>query len=350
MADARIIAKRDVPQWIERMKAGAEVIGPVAQRGGDIAYVPLERPEEMAWRFWNSLSSPRDYLYPQTDTLLCFGRNGKGYEVRERLDTRQRVLFGIRNCDVSAIEFMDRIMSAFKADAPYLARRERTALVALACHEPNQEFCMCPCAGTGPFLDERHDVQLTDLGDAVLAEITTEKGRELIALGGDLFGAPTEAQRREKARLAEEALDKFGPIAYTNYVQGAMRRVSLDARPAEFWDQLADWCVECGGCTYICPTCNCFNMIDQMVDGRGERVRCWDSCQYEGMTREASAHNPRAAHRDRVKRRFYHKLSYQYQQRDGSVGCVCCGRCVAVCCGDLGIPVGSRAIRRGERS
>jgi len=350
MAEAGIIAKRDVPRWIEAMQASAEVIGPVAQHGGDIAYVPLERPEEMAWTFWNSLSSPRDYLYPQTDTLLRFGRDGDGYRVEETLDTRKRVLFAVRNCDVSAIEFLDRIMAAFVPDTPYQARRENTALVALACHEPNQDYCMCVCAGTGPFLDERHDVQLTDLGEEVLAEITTEKGRELIQAGGDLFKAPTEEQIAQKARLAEEALDKFGPYPFTHYVQGATRRVSLDDRPPEFWAEMSDWCVECGGCTLVCPTCNCFNMIDNVVEGRGERVRCWDSCQYEGMTREASGHNPRAAHGDRVKRRFFHKLSYQYNQRDGSIGCVCCGRCIAVCCGDLGIAVGSRAIRRGERS
>ena len=346
MAEARIIAKRDVPRWIEAMKASAEVVGPVAQHGGDIAYVTLDRPEEMAWDFWNSLSSPRDHLYPQTDTLLRYSRNGSRYQVEDCLDTRRRVLFGIRNCDVSAIEFMDRIMSNFKPDAPYLTRRENTALVALACHEP-KEYCMCVCAGAGPFLDERHDVQLTDLGEQVLAEITTEKGRGLVEAGGDLFKAPSEEQLAEKARLADEAVDKF--LDHTHYIQGATRKVTLDEHPPEFWDQQSDWCVECGGCTLVCPTCNCFNVIDVMRDGGGERVRCWDSCQFEGMTREASGHNPRAAHRDRVKRRFFHKISFQYGRRDGSIGCVCCGRCTAVCCGDLGIDVGSRAIRRGER-
>ena len=304
----------------------------------------------MAWRFWNSLSSPRDYLYPQTDTLLCFGRNGKGYQVEERLDTRQRVLFGIRNCDVSAIDFLDRILSAFLPDAPYLTRRQNTALVALACDVPNPDYCMCVCAGTGPFLDERHDAQMTDLGDQVLVEITTEKGRGLVEAAAELFKPPTEEQLAPEGAPGRRGAGQVRAHTPTpTTCRGRCARCRWTSGRRSSGTSCADWCIECGGCTLICPTCNCFNMIDSVVDGKGERVRCWDSCQYEGMTREASTHNPRAAHRDRVKRRFFHKLSYQYRQRDGSIGCVCCGRCIATCCGDLGIAIGSRTIRRGER-
>ena len=45
--------------------------------------------------------------------------------------------------------------------------------------------------------------------------------------------------------------------------------------------------------------------------------------------------HPRGASADRVKRRYFHKLSMQYMQVMGRHGCVGCGRCVDVCLGDL---------------
>ena len=55
-------------------------------------------------------------------------------------------------------------------------------------------------------------------------------------------------------------------------------------------------------------------------DGHWVRCRTWDSCQFRAFTLEASGHNPREAHRERVKRRFFHKVSAQYFRRDGAVG------------------------------
>ena len=46
---------------------------------------------------------------------------------------------------------------------------------------------------------------------------------------------------------------------------------------------------------------------------------------------------------------FLFKASEQMGYAPRLDGCVCCGRCIATCCGDLGIAIGSRAIRRGER-
>jgi len=58
-------------------------------------------------------------------------------------------------------------------------------------------------------------------------------------------------------------------------------------------------------------------------------------------------HNPRSHRKDRVKRRFYHKVSAQYYVRDKSVGCVGCGRCVTVCLGTTDMPAVVAAIRKG---
>jgi ferredoxin len=118
-----------------------------------------------------------------------------------------------------------------------------------------------------------------------------------------------------------------------------MKRISLNRVPQEFWERCAADCQGCGGCCFVCPTCSCFSISDK-ADGKElfRRERWRDSCLYEGFTREASGHNPRAQKAGRLKRRIFHKLSYQYVERMGRHSCVGCGRCVDACMAKLGIP------------
>jgi ferredoxin len=96
------------------------------------------------------------------------------------------------------------------------------------------------------------------------------------------------------------------------------------------WDGIGERCVACGVCTYLCPTCHCFDIQDETHRGEGARVRNWDTCQFELFTRHASGHNPRSAQSRRVRQRIMHK--FQYGPRNtGMPFCVGCGRCVAYC-------------------
>ena len=125
-----------------------------------------------------------------------------------------------------------------------------------------------------------------------------------------------------------------------------MRRISTRRVDDALWDEMSEWCLECGGCNFICPTCYCFSVRDRGGDGTWTRCRTWDSCQYAAFTLEASGHNPRAQHGERMKRRFFHKVSAQYYVRDGMAGCVGCGRCIKVCLGATDMPAVVAAIRK----
>jgi ferredoxin len=199
-------------------------------------------------------------------------------------------------------------------------------LINLACNKP-LDTCFCICCDGGPSLEAGFDLQLTDFGDRFLVDIGSKKGVDLLEKQA-LDKATSRDEDRRKALM--QACDE--QMVPTAYLAKAIIQISNDRVSEDLWEEMGAECFSCGGCTHVCPCCTCFDVNDVMVDDRsGYRFRCWDSCQYSGFTREASDHNPRGQAKERVKRRFYHKLSYAYIKTDGHPGCVGCGRCITVC-------------------
>ncbi len=341
---ARTIAKRDVAGWLAMLMRRAEVIAPVAAHGGDVAFAPISSPEQVLFEFSNPLPPPKQFLLPQTDPLAVIRHNGTGFQIEPVHDLRPRVIFNIRSCDAKSLAFLHRVHASDLPDGGYLVRAENVTLVSLACTVPC-ELGFCACCDAGPFLEQGTDLQLVNLGDRLLAEPQTEKGIELLSEAADLFRPARPEEMRLRVELEERAKRLFGEE--TCHFASAMRRVSTGRVAEELWGAMGDWCLECGGCNFVCPTCYCFSIKDMRQDGSWVRCRTWDSCQYPAFTLEASGHNPRERRADRIKRRFFHKVSAQYYMRDGTVGCVGCGRCIKVCLGTTDMPAVVEAIREG---
>ena len=96
------------------------------------------------------------------------------------------------------------------------------------------------------------------------------------------------------------------------------------------WQELTEKCLGCGVCTYLCPTCHCFDIVDETHASTGQRMRTWDSCQFPQFTLQASGVNPRATVKERFRQRVMHKFSYMIESYE-QIGCVGCGRCVTEC-------------------
>jgi ferredoxin len=99
---------------------------------------------------------------------------------------------------------------------------------------------------------------------------------------------------------------------------------------SEIWDEIARKCVNCGACTYLCPTCHCFDINQEVRGEDGVKYRCWDSCMFGDYTQMAGGHNPRPGKKERVRNRFMHKLCF-FPERYNMLLCTGCGRCLENC-------------------
>jgi sulfhydrogenase subunit beta (sulfur reductase) len=101
-----------------------------------------------------------------------------------------------------------------------------------------------------------------------------------------------------------------------------------------YWMQISERCISCRACAFVCPTCRCFAVRDEIVQpGEFERIRCWDACAGENYRRVAGGHKPRAEKSERLRNRVYCKFYYSSEQYGlgGASACTGCGRCIDVC-------------------
>jgi len=326
------LRKADVPAWLQAMAQTSTVFAPTARGPDEVVLAPLD-PRRLTLDFGRLAESPKRILLPQTEPLLGW----EGDRAEPLTDATPRILFGLRACDAAAIAILDAFFEREYPDPNYLARRRHTRLIVLACRK-SQESCFCTSTGTGPVLSEGFDLQMVEDGEAYLVQVGSEAGEAMLAAAGDLVqDAPAGAESRWQA--AADAAAEGQPALALPAAADAIRQ---GTEPEGFWESVADRCLLCGGCAYVCPTCTCFTVYDRPEPAAvgeastGRRVRTWDACVLEGFTREAGGHNPLPDRAARCRRRYEHKLTGS-EHPAYPFRCVGCGRCTEVCLGRLGM-------------
>jgi len=322
---AVLIAKDQISVLLAALLQGRQLFAPVDD-GGVIAFRQVDSPQEVVLEYHNSTVPPKRLFFPQTETLFRYGLEGEQLALAEpQAASGEKVLFGVRPCDARSFTLLDRVFTGGNhCDGCYQARRESHTVVGLACTHPRAE-CFCTSVGGGPFSTAGSDVLVTDLGTEYLIEAVTDKGAALLeGLSGGREADEDSIRRRAEAQAAAEAALK-GEIN-TEDVKRKLQEMWDDP----FWDRLHEKCIGCGACTYLCPTCHCFDIVDEGSEQQGRRVKIWDSCMFPSFTLHASGHNPRPTGKERWRQRLMHKFRY-WPEDHGEVGCVGCGRCVVDC-------------------
>jgi ferredoxin len=116
----------------------------------------------------------------------------------------------------------------------------------------------------------------------------------------------------------------------------AIQRFLADGFESPEWPAVSLRCLGCGACAYTCPTCHCFDIVDEGVAGSGIRARNWDACQFPMFTMHASGHNPRSGQAQRQRQRIFHKFKI-YPDKFGEILCTGCGNCTRNCPVSLGV-------------
>ena len=291
-----------------------------------VSYQLVTNPADVLWDFPNSTAPPKGNLFCQTETLFRFSGDEISPGIEQELQEKESVIFGIRPCDGRAFSILDHIFKWDYQDPYYLERRARTILVGLSCYEPASN-CFCTSMKGGPSSKGGLDMLLTDIGDRYYIEVLTDKGKKLVDENRELFAPTLDSDTKEKNTLSREAEDKLKrKVLSCDELQKKMGEVAEH----KFWEETSLKCLGCGICTYLCPTCHCFDMQDEVTAGEGRRVRMWDSCMFKEFTLHASGENPRQNRVERLKNRLYHKYKY-YPDKFNVTACVGCGRCISKC-------------------
>ncbi len=274
----------------------------------------------------NTARSAKDLFFPQVENLMKFKVCGKQIEiVDERDPVEPFAVFGVRACDCRSFDILDSVFLHTKPiDTFYQARRAGGVILTLACNEP-EETCFCTTFGIDPAAPAG-DVTCWKTEQWLYLRANTDKGTALVD-GLNLENADDADVLQVQSQIREIAGRlPFGKLDLTGFDKAHMLEKFNDPR----WAQLSESCLGCGSCTFVCPTCQCYDIREFDNGSQVQRFRCWDSCMYSDFT-QMSAGQPRPTQKERFRQRFMHKLVYYPSNYDGVYGCVGCGRCLQKC-------------------
>ncbi|MEA4811938.1 MAG: 4Fe-4S dicluster domain-containing protein [Anaerolineaceae bacterium] len=313
-----ILSRNELPKVLEKWSKAYTVYA--AQKYSNFsAFLPYAgKTEALCLEYpHNTRYPPKALFMPQSEALLRYTKEGKASTTEP--DKRPKLIFGMHACDARAMTLLDTVFDTEEYPDPFWkARRNSTAVITLGCDEPCST-CFCTTVEGGPFNHEGADVMMTDIGSAFYLEALSPKGQKLCK------GLPQASEEETQKALEAQKKAKKMPKAFET--EGL--KASMDAHfESSFWEDMQRSCLGCGVCTFLCPTCFCFDIADEA--SRSARFRNWDTCMFPVYSREASGHNPRPTRKERTRQRLMHKYSYWVDQI-GKIGCTGCGRCVRYC-------------------
>jgi ferredoxin len=319
------IRKQDIAGLLGQWQKGFTVFVPSRESG--VAEMVVWDGKDTGFLDWfrNTVVPPKANFLLNLEKMFGFSKDGGNIKLEApSAEAPKQLIFGIRPCDARAIAIIDMVFKDAYEDKYYLSRRQNSVLVGMGCLRP-YDSCFCTSLGFGPAEAKDVDLMLTDIGDEYVIEEITDKGKELTA-GVESVTEATKNDENKASEVKEAAAKKVTRKINTREIT---ERLPASFDNKEFWEKVSAKCVSCGICTFLCPTCYCFDINDEMLRGDGARYRNWDSCSFPLYTK-MPAENPREEKWRRVRQKVNHKYSF-YPMLFDVIACTGCGRCIRLC-------------------
>lgn len=339
------IKEANLDQLLTALEAQAKLYVPCENKSGKVDFEEWNLEKRPRFDVTLTSKSAKDLFFPQVEDLLAFKTEGKNLSIEQIMPSDDKViLMGVRACDIRSFELLDKVFLKDPVDTYYKARRENTLLIGMACSEP-EETCFCGSFGidaTAP----KGDIITWLVGDELYWQPVSEAGKALTEKVAELFEETNEAKVVVQQEATKEVLAQM-PLANFK-VAAKITESELKTFNSKVWEEVSAGCLSCCTCTYVCPTCHCYDIRDYAVtDSHTERYRCWDSCMASDFTKMAHG-NPRKTKVERFRQRYMHKLVYFPNNNEGDFACVGCGRCLQKCPVNLNIVKVAKALEVSE--
>lgn len=282
--------------------------------GEDLRLVPEDRPTDI---------SPKGVIFPKTDVILFYKKEKSSVDLIDPEIKWDQVAFGLKPCDTAGLSIMSKVFNWDYRDEFFNKRREKTVLIGLAC-KYRDNACFCTSVNLSPVSNVGSDLFMVKISDDSFSTIVvTDKGRQFIESYKNYF-VKGDGSKAQKELESINSLPKS--FEYKRVKEWLDKNFET-----EIFNPIGDICLGCGQCAFVCPTCHCFDIVDEDYSyNEGRRMKNWDSCQFSLFTLHASGHNPRENQAKRYRQRINHKFKY-YQDRFNEILCTGCGRCSRGC-------------------
>ena len=320
------IKREDLNLVFDKISENMDLFLPV-KKAGEVNYGKYEKGVSVSLDTLKTVKSAKDFFFPQSETMMKFKLEGKNIEIDDiRKNQDPFVIFGVRGCDYKSFEVLDNVFLQEPVDTFYQERRNAGIIVTMACKKP-EETCFCKVFGIDAS-NPLGDITTWLDNENLYLQVNTDKGQKVFDLIKDFMVEGGEKEVEDQQKQTKEIIEK---LPFANLDLSVFKPENLNELfERKEWAELSEACLGCGACTFVCPTCQCFDIRDIKTHKGVMRFRCWDSCMYSDFTQMAGA-NPRTTQLQRYRQRFMHKLCYYPSQYGGLYSCVGCGRCVTRC-------------------
>jgi len=327
------INEAEMRRWLQTLVDGDMTVVAPVEEDGIVLFRPMTSAEQAVVEpSGKTRWSPKEFLFPRSEALYRYRFEGDRVQIEDPPPMKQpQILFGVRSCDSSGLARLDEIFLSGTKDPLYAARRESTIVVSTACAAAEEE-CFCTAVGGSPVGEEGSDLQLVPLDDGWMVRVVTQKGEDLVGDVADGWKAATA----KDAKQTEEIKKHVAKQIKRDPVNPQWSKVIEEGFEHPAWDRLAEHCLGCSVCAYVCPSCSCFDMNHEANAWCGKQCRSWDACTFALFTHHASGHNPRSTRQERYRQRVLHKFAFKDDDNE-DFRCVGCGRCIALCPAGLDI-------------